>query len=235
LGFPLSAEMPFADGGRVQLFQKGEIYWWPDVGAIDLNEIVVRYVGLVCYGETDDDQLSSSDEPYVVLSVITPEGPGPTALGTLHEGVDAIEARPESVEIYRGKPLGLVISALLMEHDEDDPSKYKEAMRAAAAAGATALAGAIGLIPIVGAPLAVIAAPLLGAVAPTVADELHGLLDLGDDDLGSHNITLSAKQLIVHAARTQALDAYGISHKFETPSFTGQGATYKAYFDVSRA
>src|SRR5512133_3399861 len=53
LGWPTSDEEDF-DGGRASAFQNGAIYWWPDVGAIDLGNVVVRYAGLFCFGETDD-------------------------------------------------------------------------------------------------------------------------------------------------------------------------------------
>jgi uncharacterized protein with LGFP repeats len=32
LGLPVTEEMPFVDGGRVQKFERGYIYWWPGIG-----------------------------------------------------------------------------------------------------------------------------------------------------------------------------------------------------------
>ncbi|MBW3575747.1 MAG: hypothetical protein KY450_13020 [Actinobacteria bacterium] len=45
LGFPLSDEQVLPDGGRVTVFDRGRIYWWADVGAIDINDVSVHYTG----------------------------------------------------------------------------------------------------------------------------------------------------------------------------------------------
>lgn len=108
LGYPISDEEKFPEGGRVSSFQRGAIYWWPDTGAIELNEVVVHYTGLVCFGETSG---LGSDEPYVVLGVAFPIAtPVDTSVGTsvarskVYDGVDGGESRPDLLEIYRGKP-----------------------------------------------------------------------------------------------------------------------------------
>lgn len=44
-------------------------YWWSDTGAIDSSQVVISYAGLLCFGETDWDQGSSEDEPYVTIGV----------------------------------------------------------------------------------------------------------------------------------------------------------------------
>ena len=72
LGYPISDEMDFAEGGRVSIFQNGSIYWWPDTGPILLKEVIVNYTGFICFGETDE--FSDSDEPYVIFGVISPDG-----------------------------------------------------------------------------------------------------------------------------------------------------------------
>ncbi|PSN10248.1 hypothetical protein C7271_26285, partial [filamentous cyanobacterium CCP5] len=70
LGYPITDEIEFPEGGRVSSFQHGTIYWWPDTGAIELNDVVVHYTGIVCFGESNE--LSSSDEPYVVMGLNSP-------------------------------------------------------------------------------------------------------------------------------------------------------------------
>lgn len=75
LGYPTSDEQDFSEGGRANSFQNGGIYWWPDLGAIDLRGVVLHYTGLVCFGETDWDQSSSSDEPYGIISIRHPRRP----------------------------------------------------------------------------------------------------------------------------------------------------------------
>jgi hypothetical protein len=94
----MSDESDFPEGGRVNVFQGGAIYWWPDTGAIELNDVVVHYTGLICFGETDNDQLSNSDEPYVVLGMTSPTGSW-AARSQVYEYVDAGESRPRSTRI----------------------------------------------------------------------------------------------------------------------------------------
>jgi hypothetical protein len=73
LGLPLADEAQFDnEKGRVSLFERGSIYWWPDVGSVDLNDVIVHYTGLNCFGETSDGPFSSADEPYVILGAVAP-------------------------------------------------------------------------------------------------------------------------------------------------------------------
>lgn len=92
----------------------------------------MHYTGLICYAETDNDSLSDSDEPYVVLGVVAPSKLA--TMTPIHEDVDAGEGLPGLIELYRGKPSGIVLSALLMEHDDENPDRYKAAMGSAVAA-----------------------------------------------------------------------------------------------------
>jgi hypothetical protein len=230
LGFPTSEEKDFADGGRFQTFQHGDIYWWRDVGAIELNEVVVHYTGLICYAETDNDQSSAADEPYVVLGVVAP-GADLNTRTPIHEGVDAGEGRPGIIELYRGKPNGIALSAVLLEHDAENPERYKAAMGAAVAAAATALTGAIAATG-GGAPIAVIVGPILSSLVPTITEALNSLLDLHDDTLGKQDNVLTAKELVVLAARTQNSTKHGVGYKVETPSFVGEGSEYRVYYSV---
>jgi uncharacterized protein with LGFP repeats len=112
LGYPISDEVDFPEGGRVNEFQHGGIYWWPDVGAIDLSDVVVHYTGLYCFGETDWDQGSGSDEPYAIISISTPRI-ADTKRSQVYNDVDAGEARPDLLEIYRGRLMGSTSVACL--------------------------------------------------------------------------------------------------------------------------
>jgi LGFP repeat len=230
LGFPTSEEKDFVDGGRIQTFQHGDIYWWRDVGAIELNEVVVNYAGLICYAETDNDLLSAADEPYVVLGVVAP-GADLATRTPIYEGVDAGEGRPGLIELYRGKPNGIVLSALLLEHDDENPDRYKAAMASAVGAAATGITGAIAATG-GGVPIAAIVGPLLGALVPVITEQLNTLLDLHDDTLGQQDKTLTAKELVVLAARTQNSTKHGVEYKVETPSFTREGSEYRVYYGV---
>ena len=127
LGWPTSSEQDFDQGGRVSTFQNGAIYWWPDTGAIELGKIAVRYTGLMCFGETDSDQFSNSDEPYMIFGVVpTVPGLASSTRTGIYEDVDGGEAFGDLIELYRGLPYGLLLSIVLMEHDFDNPDKYRD-------------------------------------------------------------------------------------------------------------
>jgi len=230
LGYPLTGEVDFTEGGRVNSFERGQIYWWPDTGPIELNDVVVHYTGLICFGETDWDQGSDSDEPYVVMGMASP-GATWAARSQIYE-TDGGDSRPDLLEIYRGKPRGLTISALIMEHDEGDPDKYKAYVAsgvAAASAGVTAL---VTLIPAVGPVIAAGVGPLLGAVAPKVTNAVNDLLDLGDDKMGEATLAMTAKDMVVLAARTGNFWERGVGFKRATPLLGAGGGSYKAYFGI---
>lgn len=231
LGSPISNELKFTEGGRVSFFQRGAIYWWPDTGAIDLNDVVVHYTGLVCFSETSWDQGSDSDEPYAVLGVAFPNGTV-VKRSRVYDDVDSGESRPDLLEIYRGKPRGLTISTLLMEHDEANPDKYKSAMESAVALGFKGLTTLIEFIPGVGPIISAVADPILAAVAPGVSKELHKALNLGDDRIGAVTLALTAKQMIVLAARTTNSVERGVGFKVATPLLSAHGADYKVYFGI---
>ena len=142
LGYPTTDVMDFAEGGRANEFQNGGIYWWPDTGPIDLRDVVVHYTGLHCFGETDWDQGSSADEPYVIVSVTTPR------------------------------------------------------------------------------------------IADTKTTRVYSDVDGGDDRIGSGTTTLSARQMVLLAARTGNSNFNGIGFKAESPLISGSGASYKAYYGL---
>lgn len=235
LGFPLTDEQALPDdGGRVSTFEHGAIYWWPDTGAIDIRDVIVHYTGLLCFGETDWDQGSDSDEPYVVIGTLSPLGSG--SLRTqIYADVDAGESRPDLVEIYRGPPVGLAVSALVMEHDLEDPNQYTAAMTAAVSAGATALGGLAATVPGVGPLLAAAAAALLPTAVGVIVDALNKEFDFDDDVIGFDTPVLSSKALVTMAARKQTEFAKGVGFKFQTALISGQGASYKACFGVVKA
>ena len=231
LGLPTADEEDFAEGGRASTFENGTIYWWPDTGAIDLNDVVVHYTGLICFGETDWDQSSDSDEPYVVLGVVAPTG-NSAQRSQVYEDVDGGESRPDLIEIYRGKPYGVTISALLMEHDFDDPDKYKWAVAASVEAAGAGLSLAVGFIPVVGPALAVAAQAGLQAGTPAITDELNKLLNTQDDQLGVFTRTITAKEMVVLAARVTNSTEKEIGFKIASPLISSQGASYKVYFGL---
>jgi LGFP repeat len=233
LGMPVSDEVDFSEGGRASRFENGSIYFWPDTGAIDMNQVVVHYTGMYAFAETDSDRFgTTSDEPYVLLGVITPSLSLAAVQSQIYDDVDAGDSRPDLIELYRGMPEGIAISVLLMEHDEGDPEKYKAAVTAGVVAGAGALAAAMAAIPVVGPFLAPVAAGFFSSIAPDVISAVNDLIGAGDDVLGNTVLQLTAKQMVVLAARTVNQDQWGIGWKAVTESLTGQGSEYKVYFGL---
>jgi hypothetical protein len=233
LGYPTSDELAFDADGRVSTFQHGAIYWWADTGAVELrnNEVVVHYTGLICFGETDWDQMTDNDEPYLVFGLVS--ATGYTAIKTqVYQGVDAGESRNDFLELYRGPPRGLSLHAILIEHDSDDPQAYLDAMKTAVSTVFSAAGSLLTLIPVVGPALSVGLGPLFQALGGAVGATLHGALDLGDDWLGACDTQLTPKEMVLLAARTSNSESKGIGHKFESPLFQRDGATYRAYFGI---
>lgn len=228
LGFPLTDEAAFpSDDGRVSVFDNGAVYWWIDTGAIELNDVAVYYTGLACFGETDNDQLSGEDEPYVILGVVSSTG---TQTRTqIYNEVHSNQGRSDSLELFRGKPVGLAIAAQLMEHDFGDPNAYKAEVEEFVSQGFDAAAKAAVQIPYIGPVLAVV----IPVLEKPTAEFLNASLGTGDDHLGSSVIPITAKQMVVLAARTPLSTHLGVGYKLETDSLGGQqGATYKVRFSV---
>ncbi len=231
LGYPTSDEVDFPDGGRATDFQHGGIYWWPDTGPIDLRDVVVHYTGMYCFDETSWDQGSGGDEPYAIFGVS-----GPTYAGAersrIYEGIDDGDAMPDLLELYRGRPYGLNIGVVVMENDMSDPEKYQQIVRDAVMAAHEAGVVALGLIPYVGPIVAAIAGPVLGELMPDLADALNHVFDWEDDKIGARTITLSARDMVLLAARTENSWFNGIGYKRETGRISGDGANYAVYLGV---
>lgn len=231
LGYPVSDEVDFADGGRASEFEHGGIYFWGDTGAIDLRDVVVHFTGLHCFGETDWDQGSDADEPYLIVSVGTPTTSG-TVRTQVYQDVDGGETRPDLVEVYRGRPYGINLSAVLMENDFGDPNAFRDEIQTAVGAAHAVGTAALGLIPVVGPFVAAVAGPSLGALMPKVGQAINDLLDTQDDLLGTVELTWSAKQMVLLAAQTPNQQFDGIGYKVESPLISSDGASYKLYFGI---
>jgi hypothetical protein len=233
LGNPTTDEMDFSEGGRVSVFEHGAIYWWPDVGPIDIGEMFVHYQGLNCFATTAGP---GSDEPYVTMAIGVP-GDAPRALRTqIHAGVNGGDTRPEQIELYRGQPRGMTIVAQLHEHDFGNPEDYKSVMEGVAAAAGVGVTALVKLVPKVGPVLSAASAPILGALNSAIGSELGRLLGLGDDLIGPPTtIALSPKQMVLLAARTENNQERRVFFKITSPLLVGNGGNYKVYFGMSKA
>ena len=230
LGWPTSDELPFAQEGRVSTFQKGAIYWWPDTRAIELGNISVRYKGLYCFGETDES--SDSDEPYVILGVVPAltEQKFSTRTG-IYEKVDAGDSREDSIELYRGLPYGLSLTAVLMEHDYGDPDKFREIVKTAVEKASEGVAAAVGFVPVVGQYLSPLAAAFLKEVGPDIVNAINNLLGTEDDYIGTVSFEVTAKDM-VRLTRVQQQNFGGILWHLDSPLISDGEASYKVYIDV---
>lgn len=231
LGYPTSDEQDFSEGGRVSTFQHQAIYWWPDTGPITLGNIVVRYKGLFCFGETDE--ASASDEPYAILGVIPTITNQTTTMRTqIYEGVDGGDSREDAIELYRGLPYGLQLTTVLMEHDLADPDKYKETIKVAVDKAAEGVALGLDHIPIVGPILAPIGEVLLRAISPDVVEALNDLVGGKDDHIGTAKLIVSPKDM-VRLTLVDKQNLNGIEWHLDSPLISDGEASYKVYVDVT--
>lgn len=180
--------------------------------------IRIRYKGLICFGETDE--WSGSDEIYIVTSVASADGRVVTTRqpnGGMYNNVDkgASFAAPIS-DIWAGIAQDLVVTTTVFEHDEGDPDHWTRTIGGAVTAATAALIAA-------GAAVVSWVPPVAGAI-------VNALLGAGDDDLGTQVVPLTETQVATHVFLPGA-DERGIRHDFFN-YHSGQGSTYKVYFDV---
>lgn len=232
LGLPVSSEFDY-DGGRAGAFQNGAVYWWPDVGAIDINHIALCYMGFMCWDETYDGiDPPGHDEVYAVASTISNVGVV-SYNSRVYEGVDAGEAQPEwGAEIYRGPPIGLILTIVLRERDEGNPDAYRRQIDSALRSIAQGAGVGAGYIPIVGP----IAAPTLTEVLTKVGEKLAPAVsrwvDTDDDTIGAQSIVLTAKDLCVLARQTPETVVKGVTFRFKSRRFYGHESHYEAAFNI---
>lgn len=229
---PALSEQTFDQGGRVSTFQYGAIYWWSDTGAIELGDIAVFYTGLACFGETDNDQLSSADEPYVIFGVVSAVPREPSAPRTvIYEDVDAGDSRVDNIELYRGLPYGLSLTSVLMEHDFGDPDKYREKIKQGVAAASAAVAAATVAAPIVGPLLAVGVGAVLNELGPYIVDGINDALDTQDDNIGTVSFVVTPRDMVL-MTRMERKNFRGILWHLDSPLISGLGASYKIYIAI---
>lgn len=233
LGAPTSDELNFDEDGKVRFFLGGAVYFWSDTGAMAVpnNTITVRYSGLNCFGTTDGP---GDDEPYFLFGVVAP-GLKDTRRTRIFEGVSAGSNVADSLELFRGAPLGIAIDVTLMEHDSEDPNKYRSLVERAVNEAAPRVTEVLTLVPAVGQVLSIGARVALELFHGDIVDALNGLLGTDDDRLGQQLIHLTPKQMIVLATRTPINDLGGVQFRLQTGLFDGDGSSYKACFDIAPA
>jgi hypothetical protein len=231
---PIRGEKPFTEDGQVSQFQHGNIYWWPDKGALDLGEVTLRYRGLYCFGESNEP--SDADEPYVLMGVVPARGgtfaqPAPVR-SPIYDDVDSGDERPDDIELYRGAPYGLAVGVGLMEHDEGDPDTYLGLIKAGADLAGKGVAEACRVL--FGAEAAPACQGIWNSVAPTIVSKLNEAMGTDDDLIGKTNLQITAKEMVVKA-REPWNRFWGIRYHWETELLTDGDASYKVYFSVDPA
>jgi hypothetical protein len=232
LGFPTWGELEFTEGGRVSQFQHGSIYWWPDIGAYEMGNVTVRYKGLYCFGESDE--ISASDEPYVVLGMVPVPASSGSDVGSelrtqIYGGVDSGSCRPDDVELYRGNPHGIVIGIALCEHDEGDPNKYLGLIKDGVDLVGKGVAAGCGAL--FGAEAAKTCESIWNDIAPTIVSTVNDLAGTDDDLIGKSSLQITAKEL-VQLARMPRTNFWGIEYHRESDLLSDGDASYKVYFEI---
>ena len=120
----------------------------PDTGPIPLGDVIVRYTGLACFGETMvTEALSSSDEPYVIFCT-TPAVPvTPSTVRTRihggdddeYGGADQGDSRLDNIELYRGLPHGLSLTRCSVSTIPCNPDALRDKIRNAFEGGVDAV------------------------------------------------------------------------------------------------
>jgi hypothetical protein len=228
LGWPRS-DVSDVEGGQVAEFHHGAIYWWPDTGPIALNEIVVQYKGMHCFGTTDP---GGDDRPYTWLSTLPPDGSGIAVRTPIHDDIDGGDTCHDVIELYRGRPLGLGVSATIFEHNLGNPDvflpKLEQALRDAGKVMAEA-----DEVPLIGDVVA-----LLGKAmqewAKEIAAALNAVLGLEDDLINGITRFITIKELVTLAVG-QPRHAYELDFNIESDLISGRGASYKVFLQVSVA
>ena len=228
LGYPTSNELAErADGGRVNTFEHGDIYFWDDVGIEVVRGIQVRYRGQNCFAESDE--ITGEDETYVVASAIGPKQQTTTRTSIVDD-VNAGGSFPALQVVYAGPPAGIgALAVTMMEHDTGNADEHRDQIEAGVRAAMNGLAAAVAATG-VGLTVSGIALALANAGAGPIANAINNALDTGDDLIGTDVFPLAPKALI-GLARANRQRERDVEFHLATRLLEGEGA-YKAYFDV---
>jgi hypothetical protein len=144
LGYPTTDELPFDEGGRVSIFQGGEIYWWPDTGAVDLPGVVVRYEGMSATAGAAAGKAAAVNA-YGLIAAVGAEAR--TTRRTRRRDIRPGVSLPETLELYRGRPTGLALNATVVAHHRGDPDSYLRATTQAVRAAGVDVAPLVAFVP----------------------------------------------------------------------------------------
>jgi hypothetical protein len=183
----------------------------------------IDWAGVYCIKETPWDQGSPSDEIYVIFTTMQPFRQPWTQISNIEgnwDSGDDWKAFPNMSlfgETGPEKPAETAITATVMEHDFGDPNKYRDEIHAIATA-AQAYAAANGI-------------PIPDVAVNIVADIINGLLDTGDDHLGTNTVVVDPLRIVWYSQ--QALKHYKIQLDYHFECICeGGGAKYQVFYRV---
>ena len=195
LGWPLSDFVPDPDdpGSGVTRFEGGAIYYWPDLGAIEMREVALRFVGFHCFRlrptrprrRTRSTSRSASFRPS--SSSRAPTRRGLSARWTLASRT--VTSTPWSSTV--GLPPERPCRSTLVGTTRATPTSTGISSRRASTKRPTPPWGARPASPVVGAVLVVVGGFVLEVVKPALTDAINGLIGTGDDLIGTVLLALT--------------------------------------------
>lgn len=227
-----------------------------DPGVDRLPLYTVRYQGVFCQEETSWDRGSSSDEIYIITSVVhidaagenitrTERHPQGQGAASYYGDLDDLDERYGPVAAawqgYSEHPVS--VTSVLFEHDEGDPDAYRDEVDA-----------------IVKVTIAVLSklyppAAVLALAHDTITDAVNWLLGTGDDVISTETVVLPLSTLELYSSlqwsfyigerripvivngQTRGFQVAPYSTSLPYHFFTlhqGSGARYVVVFDVER-
>lgn len=198
----------------------------------------LRYQGMACFAETDWDQSSGSDEIYAINTVVSLENGQPVTKTFKQPSTKEIYAPVDGgggfpgpvVTLYEGPTQDLGLSSAWFEQDFGNASEQRDMINTGVKTGLTAACTAALGKACAAAPISM----LVGFVSNIIGDLIADILDFEDDLISEVHLTISRDQVVGYGvAQPPPLDDRGIRHHFNI-HHEGQGAFYKAYFDIAR-
>ena len=150
----------------------------------------------------------------------------------IYTSVDAGDARPDTMEFYRGLPYGAAVGVALMENDAVDPNKYLEQVKPGVSGGDGSHRAACAAIPYVGAAVAIGFAGALGRnTTPVIVESVNDFLGTADDLVEKWVWQVTAKEMVT-SAHAPRLNFWGIEYHLESKLLSDGEASYKVYLGI---
>jgi len=239
LGYPTS-EVRFDTGNAIREYRGGDIrILGKNVPAIARQEVTITFLGFRCIEESTSDQVSSSDEPYFVITIDDGTRTPTVRKFGRFENVDKGTEIGFAEVVIKGVPPNIMgLRVLAYENDFGDPDetakKVQETVvvlsqQAGTLASGAAAADGPGVGP--AAAAGTVGGIAAGPIGALVAAGLVTALGLGDDFVGQ-----SASSLF---SRSEDVGTKPTIDKFQNNDFNhqihvdgGDNGVYEFFFDI---